>query len=53
MLANRQVDTYDERGIDLPAAGRKHQLDGIKRPEHDATAPHRLDHLSIEQLGQG
>ena len=60
MLADAEVDALDEGGVDLPAAGRQHLLDRLKRAEYDPVlhadqtpAPHGLDHLCIEQLGQG
>src|SRR5262249_15787465 len=49
----------NERGVDLPAAGRQHLLDRLKRAEHDPVCdgdqtapPHGLDHLRVEQLRQ-
>ena len=59
MLANRQVDAPHEGGINLPATGRQDLLDNRLRAEYhsmsdlnQASAPHGLDHLGIEQLGQ-
>jgi len=58
MLADGQVEALHERGVDLPAAGRQHLLDRLKRATHDpvshvdqAPAPHGLDHLGVEQAG--
>src|SRR4029453_18096933 len=58
MLTDGQVEALDEGRIDLPAMCRQHLLDRTEGAEDDAVlhvdqtpAPHRLDHLSIEQLG--
>src|SRR6266496_1660476 len=60
MLADGQVEALHERRVDLPATGRKHLLDRLKRAEHDAVADadqtppaYGLDDLRIEQLRQG
>ena len=60
MLADGEVDALNERRVDLPAMCRQHLLDCPEGTEDDAVlhvdqtpAPHRLDHLRIEQLGQG
>src|SRR6266540_7413345 len=60
MLADREIDALHEGGIDLPTVYREHLLDGLKGPKHhtvcdadQALAAHGLDHLRIEQLGQG
>src|SRR2546425_12737524 len=60
MLAYRQVDALNERGIDVPAAGRSDVLDRLQGAEHHAVPyphqappPHGLDHLCIEELGPG
>src|SRR6266852_8359959 len=60
MLADAQVDALDEGGVDLPAAGRQHLLDRLKRAEHDAVAyadqtppAHGLDDPRIKQTRQG
>src|SRR5437879_7256029 len=60
MLAHRQVEALDKRCVDLPTARRKHLLDGFQGAKHHAVAhvhqtpaAHGLDHLRIEQLGQG
>jgi hypothetical protein len=55
MLADAQVDAFNEGGVDLPAAGRSHLLRRLERPEHH-TVPHSyqappaygLDHLRIQ-----
>src|ERR1043166_7683178 len=51
---------FHEGRVDLPATGGQYLLHGLKRPEdhpvtdaYQAPAPHGLDHLRIEQLGQG
>ena len=38
MLADGEVEPLHERGVDLPAAGRQHLLDGLQGAEHDAVA---------------
>ena len=60
MLAQAEVEAFTEGGVDLPAAGRQHRLDGRQRAAHDLVphphqtpAPHRLDHLRLEHLRQG
>src|SRR5881409_714578 len=60
MLADAEVEAFDERRIDLPATGRQHLLNRLKRAEYDPVAhPHqappayRLDHLRIAQTRQG
>src|SRR6266446_1442717 len=57
MLADAEVDALNEGGIDLPATGRQHLLDRLKRAEHDpvlhadqTATSHGLHHLRIEQL---
>src|SRR6266852_1133688 len=59
MLADTEVEAFNEGGVDLPAAGRSHLLDGLQGPEdhpvahpHQAPPAYRLDHLRIEQPGQ-
>src|SRR2546430_8261192 len=58
-LADVQVQPFDKRGIDGPAASRQHLLNGEPGAKHhavcdadEAPTPIRLDNLSIEQLGQ-
>ena len=41
MLTDRQVDALNEGRIDLPAVSRKHLLNRLQRPKHDATADPR------------
>src|SRR5712691_10930041 len=59
MLADTEVKAFNEGGVDLPAAGREHLLDGLQGPEdhpvahpHQAPPAYRLDHLRIAQPGQ-
>src|SRR5262245_48906650 len=59
MLADAQVHALNERGVDLPAAGRYHLLHRLERPEHHTVAhsyqvppAHGLDDLRVEQLRQ-
>src|SRR5262249_49672126 len=59
MLADTEVEALNEGGVDLPAAGRQHLLDGLQRAEHDPVShadqtapPHCLDHLRIEEFRQ-
>ena len=60
MLTDGEVEAFNEGGGDLPAAGRSHLVDGLQGPEdhpvahaHQAPPAYRLDHLRIEQLGEG
>src|SRR3989442_12900994 len=60
MLTDRQVEAFNERRVDLSAAGRQHVLDPLKRAEddtvlhlHQTATPYGLDHLCIEEPGQG
>src|SRR2546426_9959357 len=60
MLTESQVEAFNERRVDLPAAGRQHVLDPLKRAEDDAVLhlhqtapPYRLDDLCIPEPGQG
>src|SRR5215470_7890241 len=59
MLAHRQVEALNERGIDLAAQGRQHGIDGLQGAKHhtmmhlrQTPAPHRLHHLRVEELRQ-
>src|SRR6516164_8426994 len=52
MLADAEVEAFDERRIDLPATGRQHLLNRLTRAEYDplvhpyqAPPAYRLDHL--------
>jgi len=60
MLTDGEIDAFHKRRIDLPATGSEHIMDGGQCAEdhtvaqpHEAPAPHGLDHLGIEQVGQG
>src|SRR6266436_7536371 len=60
MLADREIEAFNEGGVDLPAACRQHVLDPLKRAENDAVlhlhqtaTPYGLDDLYIEEPGQG
>src|SRR5215470_14495324 len=55
MLADAEVEAFDERRIDLPATGRQHLLHRLTRAEYDplvhphqAPLAYRLEHLCIE-----
>src|SRR5262245_57683159 len=60
MLANGEVDTLNEGGVDLPALRGQHSLDPSHRATYDsvvyidhASAPIPFDDLRVEQLRQG
>src|SRR6266566_4635439 len=60
MLTESQVEAFNERRVDLPAAGRQHVLDPLQRAEddtvlhlHQTATPYGLDDLGIEEHGQG
>src|SRR5262245_65857864 len=60
MLADSEIEAFNEGGVDLPAAGRQHVLDPLERAEDHAVLhlyqtapPYGLDHLGIEEPGQG
>src|SRR6516165_908458 len=60
MLADAEVEAFDERRIDLPATGRQHLLNRLTRADyaplvHPYQAPpaYRLDPLCLEHLWQG
>ena len=38
MLPDGEVEPLDKGGLDLPATGRQHLLDGLQGPEHHAVA---------------
>src|SRR4029434_1040313 len=59
-LADGEIEACHEGRVNLPTAGRQHVLDPLECAEHHAVlhgdetpAAHGLDHLRIEQLGQG
>ena len=59
MLADAQVEAFNERGVDAPATRRSHVLDGFQSAKHhpvpdtDETTPTGgFDHLRIQQPGQ-
>ena len=58
LLADTEVEAFNARRVDLPAAGRQYLLGRRQGAEHHAVAhpyqtpaPHGLDHLRIEELG--
>jgi len=58
-LGDVESEALDQRGLDGPAAGRSDLFDGQLRTEDhavldadEASAPVRLDYLSVEQRGQ-
>src|SRR6266446_7462801 len=60
MLADSEIEAFNEGGVDLPAAGRQHVLDPLERAEDHAVLhlyqtapPYGLDDLGIEEPGQG
>jgi len=59
-LTQAQIEPFDKRRIDLPAAGgqdlshrRLRAEDDAMFDRHDPPPSHSLDHLSVEQRGQG
>src|SRR5678815_1343806 len=57
MLANAEVDPLHEGGVDMPAMGSQHGIDGLQCAKHDAvthpyqaTAAYGLDDLRVEQV---
>src|SRR5437588_11319302 len=60
MLADSEIEAFNEGGVDLPAAGRQHALDPLERAEDHAVLllyqtapPYGLDDLGIEEPRQG
>src|SRR5215475_4438712 len=60
MLADAQVDALNEGGVDVPTVPGQHLLNSRQRAEdhpmahpHQAPSAYRLDHLPIEEPGQG
>ena len=59
MLSNRQIDPFNEGGVDLPSLRGEHVLHAFQCPAYDPVADVdqpspsiRLDNLGIAQLGQ-